>query len=137
MSTKQKKTSRGKRYSDAEKAEIIDFVNKMNSEKGRGGQSAASKKFKISPLTISSWLKKSGAPKKVTKKAVKKATGKKRGRPVGSTNKPKAATAATTSSTAPIGKKLAKLQSLHSQIERTETELASLKVQFDVLKASL
>lgn len=122
MSTKPKKSARGVRYSDKQKAEIIDFVNQVNNEKGRGGQAAASKKFKISPLTISSWLKKSGS-----KKTTKKAAGK-RGRPAGTSK---------TSTSAPIGKKLAKLQSLHNQIERTEADLAKLKVQFDTLKASL
>lgn len=126
MSTKAKKTTRGKRYSDKEKAEIIAFVNKMNSEKGRGGQSAASKKFKISPLTISSWLKKSGAPKKakvVTKKA--------------KTGAKKRAVRAAAATSAPIGRKLAKLQSLHTKIEGKEAELNSLKAEFEALKSSL
>ncbi|MGB1128696.1 MAG: hypothetical protein ACPG4K_01500 [Haloferula sp.] len=120
MSSKSKKaSSRGTRYTDKQKAEIVAFVNKVNSEKGRGGQSAASKKFKISPITISSWLKKSGAPK---------TAGKKRGRP---------AAASKTSSTASFGKKLAKLQSLNKQIERAEADLAKMKAEFEALKASL
>ena len=143
MSTKPKKTARGKRYTDSQKAEIVGFVNKYNADNGRGGQSVGSKKFKISPLTISSWLKKSGAPKTVAAKTVTakaaapkataaKPTGKRRGRPPG----PAKAKAQVVTS-GPIGKKLAKLQSLHNQIERTEADLATLQVQFKALKASL
>lgn len=125
MSSKSKvPTTRGTRYTDKQKAEIIDFVNKVNSEKGRGGQTIASKKFKISPITISSWLKKSGA---------KKTTGKKRSLPA----KASKTSASKTSSTSSFGKKLAKLQSLNKQIERAEADLAKMKGEFDALKASL
>lgn len=51
-----KKTTKGKRYSDAEKAEILQFVESQ----GRGGGAAAAKKFGVSQLTISSWKKKTG-----------------------------------------------------------------------------
>lgn len=58
MSTKSKKAgSTGVRYTDAQKKEVVDFVAKYNSENGRGGQSAAAKKFKVTQLTISAWLK--------------------------------------------------------------------------------
>jgi transposase-like protein len=61
MSTKtKKKAPTGVRYSDAQKKEVIDFVAEYNSAKGRGGQSAAAKKFKITPLTVAAWLKASG-----------------------------------------------------------------------------
>ena len=70
MSTKNKKAAAtGIRYTDAQKKEIVDFVVQYNSANGRGGQSAAAKKYKVTPLTISAWLKASGAPK--VKKAVK------------------------------------------------------------------
>ena len=52
--------SKGKRYSDKEKAQVLSFVEKTNAEKGRGGITAASKKFGITPLTISNWMKKTG-----------------------------------------------------------------------------
>jgi transposase-like protein len=51
-----KATTKGKRYSEDQKAEILKFVE----EQGRGGASSAAKKYGISPITISSW-KKSGA----------------------------------------------------------------------------
>ncbi|MCW1921084.1 transposase [Luteolibacter arcticus] len=56
MSAKKVAASKGKRYSEAEKAEILAFIDAQ----GRGGQSKASKKFGVSPLTLSSWRKKSG-----------------------------------------------------------------------------
>jgi hypothetical protein len=77
MSTKKKRnTDKGKRYTADEKKAIIDLVNKVNADKGRGGQSAASKQFGVSQLTISAWLKGSAprarkAAKKVAKKAAK------------------------------------------------------------------
>lgn len=45
-----------KRYTDAEKKEILDFIE----SKGRGGQTAAVKKFKVTAATISSWRKQGG-----------------------------------------------------------------------------
>lgn len=71
MSTK-KKTSTGVRYTDAQKQEVVAFVAKYNNENGRGGQSAASKKFKVTPLTVAAWLKAAGKPAK--KKAAAKPT---------------------------------------------------------------
>ena len=86
MSTKSKKAAAtGVRYTDAQKKEVVDFVIAYNSANGRGGQSAASKKFKVTPLTISGWIKASGSkaakPAKKAKvakapKAAKKATKK-------------------------------------------------------------
>jgi lipoprotein-anchoring transpeptidase ErfK/SrfK len=75
MSTKSKKAPTGVRYSDAQKQEIVNFVSQYNSEKGRGGQSAAAKKYNVTPLTIAAWLKASGgkgktkAPAKAAKAA--------------------------------------------------------------------
>lgn len=84
MSTKKKaaskKASTGVRYSDDLKKQIVDFVETYNSQNGRGGQSAATKKFKVTPLTIATWLKAAGVKKParkatqaVAKKAAKKA----------------------------------------------------------------
>lgn len=116
MSTKTNVNSaKGKRYTDKEKAEIIAFVEKVNAEKGRGGQSAASAKFGISQLTISSWLK-SGGSKGSSGASIKVASGPgKKG----------------------LGSKLAKLASLASQIDKAEKELNKLKATFEGLKKSL
>jgi transposase-like protein len=53
---KQAAASKGKRYTEQEKTEILAFVEAQ----GRGGASAAAKKFNVSPLTISSWRKAAG-----------------------------------------------------------------------------
>lgn len=52
-----KKSSKGRRYSLQEKRSVIDFVNQYNEENGRGGITAASNKFGVSTLTISTWLR--------------------------------------------------------------------------------
>jgi transposase-like protein len=116
MSNSKVNSAKGRRYSAKEKAEIIAFVDKVNADRGRGGQSAAAKKFKISPLTISSWIRSgvSGGSVSVAASAVSGAS-------VGG----------------PIGKKLSKLQALHDQIARAERELAKMKNQFNALKAAL
>lgn len=80
MSTKKRKApATGVRYSDAQKTEIVNFIKQYNSTNGRGGQSAAAKKFKVTPLTISAWLKAAGvkAPGKKIVKAAKPAKAKK------------------------------------------------------------
>jgi transposase-like protein len=110
MSNSNINAAKGRRYTNKEKSEIIAFVDKVNADKGRGGQSAASKKYKISPLTISSWIR-SG---------------------IGGGAVPTGAAVA-----GPIGKKLSKLQALHDQIARAEKDLAKLKVQFNSLKSAL
>jgi hypothetical protein len=77
MSTKKKKTApTGVRYSAKQKKEVIDFVKAYNSTKGRGGQSAATRKFNITPLTISGWLKAAGvkSPQRAARRIAKPAT---------------------------------------------------------------
>lgn len=144
MSTNAKASNKGKRYTDAEKKEILDHVAQVNAEKGRGGQSAASKKYGISQLTISGWLKAGGvsAPK----------SGKKPGRKPGRKAKaessaPAAATAAPAkapkaSSTksvvnSDINTKLSEMLSIGTQIEKYEKELSSLREKFNAIKSSL
>ena len=103
--------AKGKRYTEKEKSEILAYVDKVNAEKGRGGQSAASKKFKISQLTISSWLRGGAGSGTVRVTTSSKAGG--------------------------LAGKVAKLTSLAAQIDRSEKELEKLKAQFKTLKASL
>ncbi len=61
------------RYEQSKIDEVVAFVVKHNNENGRGGQSAAVKKYGINPITVASWLKKSGV----------KTPGKKRGSALG------------------------------------------------------
>ena len=125
MSTSIKKTTKGKRYSADEKKDIVAFVQKYNADNGRGGQSAASKKYGISQLSVSSWLKSSGeaAP----------AVAAKRGRKPGSVNKVKA----TASKGGSYSVKLGELSALATQIDKAEAELGKLKAKFQSLKAGL
>lgn len=112
MSTTTKKDIvRGKRYSADEKAKVVAFVNEHNSANGRGGQSAAAAKFGISQLTIATWLKRAGgASTKTTKSSAVKG---------GITNK------------------LNALQSLGSDIDKLEKELAAKRAKFDAIKVTL
>ncbi len=122
MSTSTKKTTKGKRYSAEEKKDIVAFVQKYNAENGRGGQSAASKKYGISQLSVSSWLKASGDEAPVT--------GARRGRKPGSVNKAKVAKGGSYSA------KLGELSALANQIDKAESDLAKLKAKFQSLKSS-
>lgn len=97
MSSKQQKSAAtGIRYTDSQKKEVVDFVVQYNKTNGRGGQSLAARKFKVTPLTVSAWLKAAGKkrakapatkvikaekPVKSTKKVAKKAP-KKPAKPV-------------------------------------------------------
>ena len=61
--TTKKKSTKGIRYTDAQKKEVIDFAVGYNAANGRGGQSKAAAKFGVSQLTVAGWLKSSGTPK--------------------------------------------------------------------------
>lgn len=109
---------KGKRYTDAEKQAVIDFVNSHNAAKGRGGAAAASRKFKVSQLTIGAWLKKSG---------------KKPGRAV-AVKKVARARATSGGSRSSV---LAQLSKLDAQIAAKRKELDALESKFASLKAGL
>lgn len=119
MSTK--KVTRGKRYSDNEKNEIVKFVLAYDAEKGRGGKSAASKKFGVTPITLTSWLK-NASP-----------ISRGRGRPKASGANGAVKSISTGGSLA----KLRELSSLAAKIQKAETELRKLKDRFDSIKVTL
>ncbi len=130
MSTKVKKPAKkaatGIRYSDAQKKEIVDFVIAYNSTNGRGGQSEASKKFKVTPLTISAWIKSSG------KKAAAK-PGKKKALPVKTAKAAKPAKAAkkvAKKATKKVAKKVAKSASASKKGKRYTSEQKQEVVDF-------
>jgi transposase-like protein len=108
----------GKRYSAAEKQEVIDFVNSYNASNGRGGQSEAARKFNISILTVSAWLKKSG--NKVAKGGKALAAGK---------SSAKVSSALTA--------KVASLIQMSDRIQKAELELAKLRAGYESLKSSI
>jgi len=57
-----KANKKGVRYTAEQKAEILNYI----AQQGRGGATKAAKKYKVSPLTLTSWKKKAtggnGAP---------------------------------------------------------------------------
>lgn len=52
-----------KRYSEEQRKEILNFITNYNAENRRGGQSAATKKYGVTALTLAAWAKKSGQAK--------------------------------------------------------------------------
>jgi hypothetical protein len=59
-----------KRFDTEKRAEILGYIEKYNaSHKGRGGQSAAAKKFKVSRVAINNWLRSGVGAKKAAKGA--------------------------------------------------------------------
>ena len=100
--------SRGKRYSNTEKAEILTFVDKHNAEKGRGGAAAASREYKVSQLTIGNWLKEAGSPSPRRK-----------------------------TKTGDISKVLKRLGDIHKKMAAVEEELGTLRKEYAALKGQL
>lgn len=110
-----KKSPQGKRYSDEQKREVLAFLSAVNTKKGRGGLSAASKKYRISPLTITSWIKKSGV--KVTKPAAAK--------PAKAPKAPRAKGGLSAKGLAALGAQVAKAE---KQLAKLKTMIESIKV---------
>jgi hypothetical protein len=102
------KKSKGTRYADKEKARVLAFVEKTNAENGRGGITAASKKFGITPLTISNWMKRSGVP------SVRGAR-----------------------SNVHFASNLRRLADIHASISKKEAELLKLQREYSELKKKL
>ena len=106
-----------KRYDQKTKDEVVAFIQKYNDENGRGGQSAAAKKYKLNPITVRSWMEKAGVatPGKSSKRK-KRAGRKARATPARNASAPKSTSAAL--------KRMVKLQ---EQIEALQAEYDSLK----------
>lgn len=111
-----KKASKGKRYTQEEKQSVIDFVNNHNAEKGRGGITAAAKKFGASALTISSWLKSAPAGGKTAKASAGRSAAFADGK---------------------RSKVLGELYKLDQEISSRRAELKTLEAKFEKLKAAL
>ena len=103
-----KAPSRGKRYSNTEKAEILTFVDKHNAKKGRGGAAAASRKYQVSQLTIGNWLREAGSPSPSRK-----------------------------TKTGDISKTLKRLGDIHKKMAKVEEELSALRKEYATLKGQL
>lgn len=100
---------KGKRYSEKERAAVLAYVDKTNALNGRGGISAAAKKFGVTPLTVSNWIKKVGA----------------------------SPTSSRRRSTGDFSESLRRLADLHEAIAAKETELTKLRREYTVLKKKL
>ncbi len=111
-----KASSKGKRYTAEEKQAVVDFVNSHNAENGRGGVTAAVKKFGASQLSIASWVKAGPAIGNPTKgggtRPAKLSDGKRSG-------------------------VLAELSKLDQVIAGRRKELDALEARFQKLKGSL
>lgn len=134
------------RYDQNTKDEVIAFIQSYNQEKGRGGQSAAVKKWDLNPVTVKSWLSKAGVetPGRGGKK--KKAKAGKPGRPAKAAKagrKPgrPAKTAAGKAGRKP-GRKPAiagagDLAATLNRMVAIRSEIASLESEYAKLKAAL
>jgi transposase-like protein len=109
------KGGRGSRYSADFKQEVVDFVNAYNASKGRGGQSEAARKFKLSILTVSTWLKKGGAKPAVVRKG-------------------KVSVANVNSG---LASKVKSLIALGDAVRKAETQVQQLRAKYDALSASI
>lgn len=126
-------TKLGSRYTDEQKKEVTDFVVAYQAANGRGGPSSAAKKFGISPLTVTAWLKAAGVKtpsNKVSRKGTKKAA-------PSAPKATKATTAVAPAVSGGIEAKLSELLALSKEIAGAEAQLAKLQAKFDSLKGSL
>jgi transposase-like protein len=110
MSAHQNSNSKGKRYSEAEKAKILNHVEQANSKRGRGGITSAAKKYGVTALTISNWLR---------------------------ANEPLALSMRSTNRNSNAAETLRRLAEIHEKIVEREHELLPLRREFEKLKRSL
>ncbi len=106
--TKNTPSTRGKRYTAKQKADILTFVDKHNALNGRGGAAEASRKFDVSQLTIGNWQKEAGSPSPKRKK-----------------------------STGDVNKAIKRLGEIHKEMATIESELDKLRKEYAKLKASI
>jgi transposase-like protein len=111
-----KPAPKGKRYTADEKQAVVDFVNNHNAENGRGGVTAAVKKFGATALTIASWVK--------------------AGSGAGKASKGRGASSASAASSK-RGNVLKELSKLDGIIAMKRRELDALEARFQKLKESL
>ena len=130
------------RYDQKTKDEVIAFIQSYNEEKGRGGQSAAVKKWDLNPVTVKTWLSKAGVEtpgrrgKKKSKagkagKAVRSPkvaaakSGRKPGRPAKVAGKPGRKPAVV--GVGDLAATLNRMVAIRSEIASLESEYARLK----------
>jgi len=123
------------RYDQNTKDEVIAFVLSYNEENGRGGQSAAVKKWDLNPLTVKSWLSKAGIEtpgrggKKRKGKVGRPAKAAKAGRP--------AKAAAGKPGRKPVIVGAGDIAATLNRMVAIRSEIASLESEYSKLKAAL
>jgi len=101
------KSARGTRYTAKQKAAILLFVDKFNAKNGRGGAAEAARKYSITQLTISKWMKETGAP------------------------------APTRKHTADFNKTISRLTEIHKEMASLQEQLDSLRKEYVEIKTNL
>lgn len=104
---------RGARYTNEQKAEVVDFVNEYNVKHGRGGQSQAAKQFGLSVLTVASWLR---SPHVSGSKGISAKAG---------------------SLPAGLTPKLNALLQASDDLRKAENEVSRLRAKYDALRSSI
>lgn len=110
MGAHQNSNSKGKRYSEAEKAKILNHVAQVNRKRGRGGITSAAKKYGVTALTISNWLR---------------------------ANEPLALSIRSANRNSNAAESLRRLAEIHEKIIEREDKLLPLRREFEKLKRSL
>jgi hypothetical protein len=113
-----------KRYDQSTKDEVVSFIQAFNEENGRGGQSAAAKKWKLNPITVKAWLEKAGVAS--PGKSAKKKLGKGRTASLNASPKP-------TKSTKLTGN----VEDVLKRLMGIQKEIGSLQKEYDSLKSKL
>jgi len=113
------------RYEQSKKDEVVAFIEQYNAEHGRGGQSAASKKFGINPITIKSWLEKAGV--KTPGKRAKKKSAKKAAKATESVSTAQPRARASTGNK--IADTLGRMATIQKEIEKLQSEYEALKTK--------
>jgi len=123
-----------KQYDQKFKDEVVAFIVEYNKEKGRGGQSAAAKKWNLNPITVRNWLEKAGVPT-AGKGSKKKRTAKKAGRRTKSS-----AGAASSGSSGSSSASSASGGSVNASLKRMvaiQDQITELQREYDALKAKI
>lgn len=98
--------AKSRRYTIAQRAEILAFIEQYNRAKGRGGQRAAHQKFGIAQLTLKNWMRYGVVSRKVGAPFIDR-----------------------------TGNMLERLQDLHRRIEKEQARLDRLKAEYERVKS--
>ncbi len=122
------------KYNQETKDEVIAYIQQYNEENGRGGQSAAVKKWNLNPVTVKSWLEKAGiaTPGRGGRKKGKPGRPAKSGKP-GRKPGRKPAAAAAAAAPAAVGD----LQSILNRMVAVRAQISALESEYAQLKAKL